>query len=123
MLCAGPNGCLLTTQGLNSGEVLFVEPPMGWQPNKNTRPLLCMHCGSRPAALVTCKVCGQVASCQACCGLPCRMCPELKITRGHVAPFTLVALDLLRRREERALPDDAFVPPFEVRKEHRDGAL
>lgn len=123
-LRAGPGGSLLAVRDLSSGEVLFEESPLSWQPERHMRAQLCRHCGAgaRSPELAACGGCGQAVSCRACRGLPCAMCPELKITRGHVAPFTLLVLDLLRRREARALPEDAFVAPPEVRKEHREGA-
>mmetsp|Transcript_26220 Transcript_26220/g.82991 ORF Transcript_26220/g.82991 Transcript_26220/m.82991 type:complete len:533 (+) Transcript_26220:227-1825(+) len=119
VLCAGPRGCLLAVRDLAAGQLLFAEPPLSWQPEAAARTRLCASCGAPAPDRPHCNGCGQATRCAGCARKPCKMCPELKITRGHVQPFTLLALDVLRQREARLLPADALSPPLEVKDEHR----
>ncbi|CAE8615920.1 unnamed protein product [Polarella glacialis] len=112
LLSSGPGGSLAAAQDLSRGQVLFLEPPLSWQPAGEARAKLCAHCGmASESGLQRCGECGQVGFCSACTGQTCHLCPELSITQGHVAPFTLVALDVLRRWEQGELPADALPRP------------
>jgi len=120
LLQAGPEGSLLAAQNLHPGDVLFCEGPLSWQPETEARSKLCANCGMMSSKHQPCAGCGQVVFCTDCepCAR-CHMCPELKITQGHVGPFTLVVLDVLRRREMRKLSHDALPPPSVINNDHR----
>jgi len=120
LLRTGYGGGLFAVRNLNAGEVLFSAPPLAWQPLQAARARMCARCGQGNAQrLSPCPVCCQAAFCEACKGSPCGMCPELKITKGHVGPRTLLALDIVRRREARSLPGDALPLPCNVSDEHK----
>ncbi|CAJ1396074.1 unnamed protein product [Effrenium voratum] len=102
LLKSRADGVLVAAEDLAKGAVLFEEPPLAWQPAPARRSSLCT-CGHPGVKL--CTVCGQASLCGSC---TCRMCPELKITQGHVGTFTLVALDVLRRWEEGHLPAESL---------------
>lgn len=115
----GLDGSLLASEDLAVGHTLFSEAPLSWQVEKEARSWLCARCGVPAQGRSRCASCEQAVLCAACAESPCKMCPELKITKGHVMPFTLLVLDLIRRRESRELPREALAPPAEVNEAHR----
>lgn len=122
-LRAGPDGSLVAARDLDSGETLFCEPPLAWQPQRDLRLRFCAHCGAESGMMQRCPDCNSIVLCERCQGQSCRFCPELKITRSTVSAATLLLLDIVRRREARSLPSDALLPPVRgVRADHHGRA-
>lgn len=107
LLRSRTDGVLVAAQDLPVGRLLFEEPPLAWQAAPPMRRHFCARCGTSASARSLRCGCGQATFCESC-GVKCKMCPELSITRGHVGAFTLVALEVLRDWENHQLPRHAL---------------
>eukprot|EP00435_Cladocopium_sp_Y103_P012059 s523_g3.t1 len=122
LLRSRADGVLVAAQDLPVGRLVFEETPLAWQAAPPMRCHFCARCGARPRAPSRCGSCGQATFCESC-GVKCKMCPELSITRGHVGAFTLLALEVLRDWETHQLPRHALsAATAEARHEARQAA-